>query len=135
MSLSGNVCAAVGVEDDMLVEDHPRARARYSVAPELVTSPVQYDQKCDAWSAGVVIIQIYLRTLPFCSSFHIAQDPFFVEPRNIMCITKAIILLGGMQRSAHPRVHAQHASSKSGALCQGEGLRLRTRGVRWRSSE
>lgn len=27
----------------------------YSVAPELVTTPVQYDQKCDAWSAGVVM--------------------------------------------------------------------------------
>merc|ERR1719379_1939953 len=37
----------------------------YSVAPELVTSPVQYDQKCDAWSAGVVIFIMLSGKYPF----------------------------------------------------------------------
>mmetsp|Transcript_79835 Transcript_79835/g.248112 ORF Transcript_79835/g.248112 Transcript_79835/m.248112 type:complete len:584 (+) Transcript_79835:71-1822(+) len=37
----------------------------YSVAPELVTAPVQYDQKCDAWSAGVVMYIILSGQYPF----------------------------------------------------------------------
>merc|ERR1719253_2305226 len=37
----------------------------YSVAPELVTAPVQYDQKCDAWSAGVVIYILLSGQYPF----------------------------------------------------------------------
>ncbi|CAE8647873.1 unnamed protein product, partial [Polarella glacialis] len=37
----------------------------YSVAPELVTSPVQYDQKCDAWSAGVVMYILLSGKYPF----------------------------------------------------------------------
>lgn len=37
----------------------------YSVAPELVTSPVQYDQKCDAWSAGVVMYIMLSGKYPF----------------------------------------------------------------------
>lgn len=37
----------------------------YSVAPELVTAPVQYDQKCDAWSAGVVIYIMLSGKYPF----------------------------------------------------------------------
>eukprot|EP00931_Biecheleriopsis_adriatica_P075925 TRINITY_DN49697_c0_g1_i1.p1 TRINITY_DN49697_c0_g1~~TRINITY_DN49697_c0_g1_i1.p1 ORF type:complete len:668 (+),score=135.07 TRINITY_DN49697_c0_g1_i1:92-2005(+) len=37
----------------------------YSVAPELVTSPVQYDQKCDAWSAGVVLYILLSGKYPF----------------------------------------------------------------------
>merc|ERR1712007_407536 len=37
----------------------------YSVAPELVTAPVQYDQKCDAWSAGVVMFIILSGQYPF----------------------------------------------------------------------
>jgi len=37
----------------------------YSVAPELVTSPVQYDQKCDAWSSGVVMFIILSGQYPF----------------------------------------------------------------------
>mmetsp|Transcript_110458 Transcript_110458/g.276520 ORF Transcript_110458/g.276520 Transcript_110458/m.276520 type:complete len:582 (+) Transcript_110458:90-1835(+) len=37
----------------------------YSVAPELVTAPVQYDQRCDAWSAGVVMYIILSGQYPF----------------------------------------------------------------------
>jgi calcium-dependent protein kinase len=37
----------------------------YSVAPELVTAPVQYDQKCDAWSAGVVMYIMLSGQYPF----------------------------------------------------------------------
>lgn len=37
----------------------------YSVAPELVTAPVQYDQKCDAWSSGVVLYIILSGQYPF----------------------------------------------------------------------
>lgn len=37
----------------------------YSVAPELVTSPIQYDQKCDAWSAGVVMYILLSGKYPF----------------------------------------------------------------------
>jgi calcium-dependent protein kinase len=37
----------------------------YSVAPELVTAPVQYDQKCDTWSAGVVMYIILSGQYPF----------------------------------------------------------------------
>lgn len=37
----------------------------YSVAPELVTAPVQYDQKCDAWSAGVVMYILLSGQYPF----------------------------------------------------------------------
>lgn len=37
----------------------------YSVAPELVTAPVQYDQKCDAWSAGVVMYIMLSGKYPF----------------------------------------------------------------------
>mmetsp|Transcript_24356 Transcript_24356/g.61801 ORF Transcript_24356/g.61801 Transcript_24356/m.61801 type:complete len:581 (+) Transcript_24356:160-1902(+) len=37
----------------------------YSVAPELVTAPVQYDQKCDTWSAGVVLYIILSGQYPF----------------------------------------------------------------------
>ncbi|CAE7197445.1 CPK2 [Symbiodinium natans] len=37
----------------------------YSVAPELVTAPVQYDQRCDSWSAGVVMFIILSGQYPF----------------------------------------------------------------------
>jgi len=37
----------------------------YSVAPELVTAPVQYDQKCDAWSSGVVMYIMLSGQYPF----------------------------------------------------------------------
>merc|ERR1719238_2215195 len=37
----------------------------YSVAPELVTAPVQYDHKCDAWSAGVVMYIMLSGQYPF----------------------------------------------------------------------
>lgn len=37
----------------------------YSVAPELVTAPVQYDQKCDAWSSGVVMYILLSGLYPF----------------------------------------------------------------------
>lgn len=37
----------------------------YSVAPELVTAPVQYDQKCDSWSAGVVMYILLSGKYPF----------------------------------------------------------------------
>jgi calcium-dependent protein kinase len=37
----------------------------YSVAPELVTAPVQYDQRCDSWSAGVVMYIILSGQYPF----------------------------------------------------------------------
>merc|ERR1719388_245833 len=37
----------------------------YSVAPELVTAPVQYDQKRDAWSAGVVMYILLSGQYPF----------------------------------------------------------------------
>lgn len=37
----------------------------YSVAPELVTAPVQYDQKCDSWSAGVVMYILLSGQYPF----------------------------------------------------------------------
>lgn len=37
----------------------------YSVAPELVTAPVSYDQRCDSWSAGVVMFIILSGQYPF----------------------------------------------------------------------
>ena len=37
----------------------------YSVAPELVTPPVQYDQRCDSWSAGVVMFIVLSGQYPF----------------------------------------------------------------------
>eukprot|EP00927_Polykrikos_kofoidii_P067056 TRINITY_DN62592_c0_g1_i1.p1 TRINITY_DN62592_c0_g1~~TRINITY_DN62592_c0_g1_i1.p1 ORF type:complete len:619 (+),score=128.28 TRINITY_DN62592_c0_g1_i1:26-1858(+) len=37
----------------------------YSVAPELVTAPVQYDQRCDSWSAGVVMYILLSGQYPF----------------------------------------------------------------------
>jgi calcium-dependent protein kinase len=37
----------------------------YSVAPELITAPIQYDQKCDAWSSGVIMYIMLSGKYPF----------------------------------------------------------------------
>lgn len=44
---------------------HRAAGTPYTVAPELVTSPVQYDQQCDSWSAGVVMYILLCGKYPF----------------------------------------------------------------------
>jgi len=54
----------------------------YTAAPELFTTPIQYDQKCDAWSAGVVMYMMMAGEYPFAGSskdkllYNIRKQPY-----------------------------------------------------------
>lgn len=54
----------------------------YSVAPELVTTPIQYDQKCDAWSAGVVLFMTLCGKYPFTAK---SKDELMTKIRKEPC--------------------------------------------------
>lgn len=66
----------------------------YSVAPELVTAPVQYDQRCDAWSAGVVMYIILSGQYPFRGKTkdellnRIRRDPVSFKDKNWRKVSK-----------------------------------------------
>merc|ERR1719443_1242589 len=77
----------------------------YSVAPELVTAPVQYDQRCDAWSAGVVMYIILSGQYPFRGKTkaellqNIRREPVNFKDKRWRKISKeAKTLLAGLLR-------------------------------------
>merc|ERR1719443_2074281 len=89
----------------------------YSVAPELVTAPVQYDQRCDAWSAGVVMYIILSGKYPFNGKtkdellHSIRKEPVSFKHRIWMKISKEAktLLAELLRKKAEAQIQVQDA--------------------------
>merc|ERR1719171_2929801 len=89
----------------------------YSVAPELVTAPVQYDQKCDAWSSGVVMYIILSGQYPFRGKtkeellHNIRRDPVSFKDKSWKKISKEAktLLAELLRKKASARCEVQGA--------------------------
>jgi len=89
----------------------------YSVAPELVTAPVQYDQKCDAWSAGVVLYILLSGQYPFRGKtkdellHRIRKEPVSFKDRRWKRVSKEAktLLAELLRKRAETRCEVQEA--------------------------